>query len=53
MFGDAAVKVTPAGKVEVVKKGGFKSPCEPCAWRGSLYVCNWRGTTVEQIPLDE
>ena len=53
MFGDAAVKVTPAGKVSVVKKGGFKSPCEPCAWKGSLYVCNWRGTTVEQIPLDE
>ena len=53
MFGDAAVKVAPCGKVEIVKKGGFKSPCEPCAWKGSLYVCNWRGTTVEKIPLSE
>ena len=53
MFGDAAVKVAPCGKVEIVKKGGFKSPCEPCVWKGSLYVCNWRGTTVEKIPLSE
>ena len=51
MMGDAAVKVTPQGKVSFVKKGGFIRPSEPGAWRGSLYVANWGGTTVEKIPL--
>ena len=53
MHGCAAVKVTPAGKVETVRKGGFKSPSEPGVWRGSLYVANWGGTTVERIALHE
>ena len=53
MMGDAAVKVTPQGVVSFVKKGGFKRPSEPGAWRGRLYVANWGGTTVEEIPLGD
>ena len=53
MMGDAAVKVTPQGAVSFVKKGGFIRPSEPGAWRGSLYVANWGGTTVEEIPLGD
>jgi len=51
MMGDAAVKVTPQGAVSFVKKGGFVRPSEPGVWRGRLYVANWGGTTVEEIPL--
>ncbi len=49
MHGDQAVRVSPSGEVKVVRKGGFKRPSEPCAWRGRLYVSNYGGTTVEEI----
>ena len=49
MYGDQAVRVSPSGEVKVVRKGGFKRPSEPCAWRGRLYVSNYGGTTVEEI----
>lgn len=48
MRGDAAVVISECGKVRTVKKGGFKSPSEPCLWKGSLYVANYRGTTLEK-----
>jgi hypothetical protein len=34
-------------------KGGFTSPSEPCVWKGSVYVANYRGTTLEVVPLCE
>ena len=49
MHGNQAVRVSPSGEVKVVRKGGFKRPSEPCAWRGRLYVSNYGGTTVEEI----
>jgi sugar lactone lactonase YvrE len=51
MHGAQAVKVTPAGEVKIVKAGGCKAPSEPCVWRGNLYISNYGGTTVEEIPL--
>lgn len=51
MFGDAAQRITPCGKVEVLRKGGFKRPSEPCVWKGHLCVANYGGTTIELIPL--
>ena len=51
MHGGQAVRVTPAGKVEILKKGGFKAPSEPGVWRGNFYISNWGGTTVEETKL--
>jgi len=51
MHGNQAVKVTPAGEVKVLKKGGFKAPSEPGVWRGNFYISNWGGTTVEETKL--
>ncbi len=51
MHGDAAVKIDRKGVVSIVDKGCFKRPSEPCWWKGSLYVSDYAGTTVEQIPL--
>ena len=51
MHGNQSVKVTPAGEVKVVQKGGFRAPSEPCVWRGNLYISNYGGTTVEETPL--
>lgn len=52
MFGNAAVKVTPAGEVVFVQKGGFVRPSEPCAWKGNLYIANFGATTVAELPLE-
>lgn len=52
MFGDQSVKVTPAGRVVVLKKGGFVRPSEPCVWRGRVYVANYGGTTLDEMPLN-
>ena len=52
MFGVAAVKVTPAGEVVFLQKGGFVKPSEPCAWKGSLYVANYGATTLAELPLE-
>jgi len=51
MHGDAAVKIDRGGTVSVVAKGGFTRPSEPCWWRGALFVSDYGGTTVTQIPL--
>ena len=51
MHGDAAVKIDRNGVVSIVAKGGFKRPSEPCVWNGRLYVSNYAGTTVAEIPL--
>ncbi len=51
MFGDQSVKVSPCGKVTVIKKGGFVRPSEPCVWRDHIYIANWGSTTVDESPL--
>ncbi len=51
MFGDQSVKVSPCGKVTVVKKGGFVRPSEPCVWRDHIYIANWGSTTVDESSL--
>jgi len=52
MFGIAAVKVTPAGEVVFLQKGGFSRPSEPCVWKGRLYVANYGATTLAELPLE-
>ena len=51
MQGCQAVKVTPKGEVQVLKKGGFRAPSEPCVWRGNYYISNYGSTTVEETKL--
>ena len=51
MRGDALQRVLPCGKIEVLRKGGFVRPSEPCVWNGSAYVANYGGTTLEVVPL--
>ena len=51
MRGDAVERILPSGKLEVVRKGGFVRPSEPCVWNGAVYVANYGGTTLEVIPL--
>ena len=51
MRGDALERLTPCGKLEVVRKGGFVRPSEPCVWNGAVYVANYGGTTLEVVPL--
>ena len=51
MRGDAAWRMTPQGAVELVRRGGFNRPSEPCAWKGTLYVADYGATTVQQIGL--
>ena len=51
MRGDAAERITSYGKFEVVRKGGFERPSEPCFWKGFLCVANYGGTTLELIPI--
>lgn len=53
MHGCSLVKVTAAGKVEIVKKGGFNRPSEPCCYRGNVYVANYGGTTLETVATGE
>ena len=52
MRGDAAERISCCGKFEVVRKGGFVRPSEPCVWKGFLCVANYGGTTLELIKLD-
>ncbi|MBQ9432432.1 MAG: SMP-30/gluconolactonase/LRE family protein [Kiritimatiellae bacterium] len=51
MFGRQSVKISPDGTVTVLKKDGFNRPSEPCVWRGNLYISNYGGTTVDEMPL--
>ena len=51
MFGRQSVKISPDGTVTVLKKDGFNRPSEPCVWRGNLYIANYGGTTVDEMPL--
>ncbi len=51
MNGCQAVRVLPCGKVEILKKGGFRAPSEPCVWRGNYYISNYGSTTVEETKL--
>lgn len=51
MRGDALQRIRPCGEVEVLRKGGFVRPSEPCVWNGSVYVANYGGTTLEIVPL--
>ena len=51
MFGDAAQRVTPEGRVEFIQKLGFVRPSEPCVWKGHLYIANYGSTTVAEIPM--
>ena len=51
MHGNAAVRVTPAGEVVFLQRGGFVRPSEPCAWKGNLYIANYGATTVAELPL--
>ncbi len=51
MRGDALERVTPDGRFEVLRKGGFVRPSEPCVWNGAVYVANYGGTTLEIIAL--
>ena len=53
MRGDAVERILPGGKLEVVRKGGFTRPSEPCVWKGAVYVANYGGTTLEVVPLAE
>lgn len=53
MRGDAAWKVTPAGAVSAVRIGGFNRPSEPCVWKGTLYVSDYGGTTLQTIALGD
>lgn len=52
MFGSQSVRVSPAGEVKTLKKGGYVRPSEPCVWRGSLYVSNYGATTLDEMPLE-
>lgn len=52
MHGDAAVKIDRKGVVSIIAKGCFKRPSEPCAWKGSLYISNYGGTTVAGIAIE-
>ncbi len=49
MRGDALVVLDENGRPRCVRKGGFTRPSEPCAWRGSVYVANYGGTTLERV----
>lgn len=51
MFGNAAVRVTPQGKVEILQQGGFVRPSEPCVWKNRLCIANYGATTVTELPL--
>ena len=52
MRGDALMRILPCGKaVEILRKGGFVRPSEPCVWNGAVYVANYGGTTLEVVPL--
>lgn len=51
MRGDALERIAADGKFEVLKKGGFVRPSEPCVWNGFVYVANYGGTTLEMVPL--
>ena len=53
MRGDAAERISCCGKFEVVRKGGFVRPSEPCVWKGFLCVANYGGTTLELIKLED
>ena len=53
MRGDAVERITFCGKFEVVRKGGFARPSEPCVWQGAIYVANYGGTTLEVVSLAE
>lgn len=53
MRGDALQRILPDGRVEFLRKGGFVRPSEPCVWKGSVYVANYGGTTLEVVPLCE
>ena len=39
------------GEVKFVRKGGFSRPSEPCVWKGGLYIANYGGTTLAELPL--
>lgn len=49
MRGDALERITPDGGFAVLRKGGFARPSEPCVWKGSVYVANYGGTTLEVV----
>ena len=51
MRGDAVERISCCGKFEVVHKGGFNRPSEPCVWKGHVCVANYGGTTLELIPV--
>ena len=51
MRGDALQRILPDGRVEILRKGGFVRPSEPCVWKGAVYVANYGGTTLEVVPL--
>lgn len=51
MRGDMLLRILSGGRVEIVRKGGFERPSEPCVWNGSAYVANYGGTTLEEISL--
>ena len=51
MRGDALERISADGRFEVLRKGGFVRPSEPCVWRGAVYVANYGGTTLEVVPL--
>ena len=53
MRGDAVERIVPDGRFEVLRKGGFVRPSEPCAWRGFICVANYGGTTLEMIPISD
>ena len=53
MRGDAVERIMPGGRLEVVRRGGFVRPSEPCVWKGAVYVANYGGTTLEVVPLAE
>ena len=53
MRGDALERISPCGRFEVLRKGGFVRPSEPCAWKGFACVANYGGTTLELVPLSE
>ena len=51
MRGDMLQRILPDGRVEILRKGGFVRPSEPCVWKGAVYVANYGGTTLEVVPL--
>ena len=60
MFAAAVIRICPCGKTTVFYRAEpgasgptLVRPSEPCVWRGRLYVANFGGTTLYELPLSK